>query len=70
MANDASPIPASQRCGRNDAERVLTSPFKAIRDGAFDIALREYKRIALKTLLTLSFTSPFIDTRKKRRWIL
>ena len=43
----------------------LTSPFKAIRDGAFDIALREYKRIALKTLLTLSFTSPFIDTRKK-----
>ena len=59
MANDASPIPANQRCGRNDAARVFNQSFKTIRDRAFDIALREYKRIALKTLNPFFYQSVY-----------
>lgn len=43
----------------------LHSPFSEIRHGAFDIALREHKRIPLKTLLTQAFASPFVKTRKQ-----
>ena len=43
----------------------LANPFASIRDGAFDVALKEYKRIPLKTLLMLAFASPFVETRKK-----
>ncbi|MFW2176511.1 MULTISPECIES: HEAT repeat domain-containing protein [unclassified Moraxella] len=43
----------------------LDNPFQAIRQGAFDIALREHKRIAVKTLLSLAFNSQFVDTRQQ-----
>ena len=43
----------------------LASPFDKIREGAFTIAEREYKRIPLATLLPLAFASPFVATRQQ-----
>lgn len=43
----------------------FASQFSNIREQAFNLALQEYKRIALKTVLSLALASPIMEMREK-----